>query len=413
MYTEISCCRICGNKNLSKILDLGSQMLTGVFPRQKNANLTIGPLVLVKCDESVDGACGLVQLGHSYELGELYGENYGYRSGLNASMVAHLQSKVDRILNLVKLDKGDIVIDIGSNDCTTLKAYPDQGQELIGIDPTGLKFLDFYPAHVRLIPEFFSAKAFKNIYQSKKAKVITSFSMFYDLENPMAFMREIFEVLEDDGVWVFEQSYMPSMIRTNSYDTVCHEHLEFYGLRQIQYMCENVGFHIIDVEFNDINGGSISVTVRKKQPNDFLSAEVCQILKNEIDQGYSGLEIYRAFASRVLQSRDELIDFIKSVKSEGKRIAAIGASTKGNVLLQYCKLTSLDLDCVGEVNQEKYGSFTPNTWIPIVPEDEVINSGFDYLVVLPWHFRQYFENSRKFRGINLVFPLPTLSIYKN
>jgi len=385
-------------------------MLTGVFPKQKNAHLTIGPLVLVKCDESVDDACGLVQLGHSYELGELYGENYGYRSGLNASMVTHLQSKVDRILDLITIEKGDIFLDIGSNDCTTLKSYPDQGQELIGIDPTGLKFLDFYPAHIRLIPEFFSAQAFKNIYPSKKVKVITSFSMFYDLEDPMAFMREVSEVLADDGIWVFEQSYMPSMISTNSYDTICHEHLEFYGLRQIQFMSEKVGFHIIDVEFNDVNGGSISVTVRKKQPNDSITSEVSQILKNEIDQGYSGLDIYKAFALRVLQSRDDLVKFIKSVKNEGKKIAAIGASTKGNVLLQYCNLTSLDLDCIGEVNQEKYGSYTPNTWIPIIPEDEVINLGFDYLVVLPWHFRQFFENSSKFQGSKLVYPLPTLSI---
>jgi hypothetical protein len=175
-------------------------------------------------------------------------------------------------------------------------------------------------------------------------------------------------------------------------------------------MSEKVGFHIIDVEFNDVNGGSISVTVRKKQPNDSITSEVSQILKNEIDQGYSGLDIYKAFALRVLQSRDDLVKFIKSVKNEGKKIAAIGASTKGNVLLQYCNLTSLDLDCIGEVNQEKYGSYTPNTWIPIIPEDEVINLGFDYLVVLPWHFRQFFENSSKFQGSKLVYPLPTLSI---
>ena len=304
-------------------------------------------------------------------------------------------------------------IDIGSNDCTTLKAYPDQGQELIGIDPTGLKFLGFYPENIRLISEFFSAETFKNIYPSKKVKVITSFSMFYDLEDPMAFMREIFEILADDGVWVFEQSYMPSMVSTNSFDTVCHEHLEFYGLRQIQYMAQKVGFHIIEAELNDVNGGSISVTVRKKQPNDSPSSDVSKILRYEIDQGYSGLDVYKDFAARVLKSRNDLVDFIQRVKKEGKRIAAIGASTKGNVLLQYCNLTASDLEYVGEVNQEKYGSYTPNTWIPIIPEDEVIDLDFDYLLVLPWHFRNFFEKSSKFKGSRLVFPLPTLSVFGN
>ncbi len=410
MHKEIKACRICGNKSLLKVLDLGQQMLTGVFPKEKYADLTVGPLVLVKCDESLHGACGLLQLGHSYELGELYGENYGYRSGLNASMVSHLQSKVQRINELIKLEKGDIVLDIGSNDCTTLKAYPDLGQELIGIDPTGIKFRDFYPGNIRLIPEFFSAKTVKRIFPLKKMKVITSFSMFYDLEDPLEFMQEIFEVIADDGIWVFEQSYMPSMISTNSYDTVCHEHLEFYGLRQIQYMVEKVGFHIIDVEFNNINGGSISVAVRKKRSNDLLSTKVSQILNNEILQGFSGLDVYSAFRERVLKSRNELVQFIENIKKQGKRIAAIGASTKGNVLLQFCNFSSQDIDCVGEVNQEKYGSYTPGTWIPIVPEDEVINGGFDYLLILPWHFREFFENSPKFQGAKLVFPLPTLSI---
>jgi Putative zinc binding domain/Methyltransferase domain len=254
MYKKIEKCRICGNTHLECVLDLGEQMLTGVFPREKNANITIGPLRLVKCVGG-DDACGLLQMEHSYDLGEMYGENYGYRSGLNTSMVGHLNNKVKRILELIELHKGDLVIDIGSNDSTTLQAYPSSGPVLVGVDPTGTKFHNYYPPHIQLIPDFFTSALVKAKFPGQKAKVVTSFSMFYDLEDPMGFMQQVFDLLADDGIWVFEQSYMPTMLDTNSYDTVCHEHLEFYTVRQIKWMADRVGFKILDVEFNDINGG--------------------------------------------------------------------------------------------------------------------------------------------------------------
>ena len=263
MIKKISHCRVCGNAVLAPMLDLGEQVLTGVFPRNKRASVTSGPLRLVKCTGG-DHVCGLLQLEHTYDLAEMYGLNYGYRSGLNASMVAHLRRKVDRIRANVELTPGDLVVDIGSNDSTTLQAYPDSGLTLVGIDPTGVKFHSFYPPHVQLISEFFSAALIKDRFQDRKARVVTSFSMFYDLEDPLAFMRDVHDVLADDGIWVFEQSYMPTMLATNSFDTVCHEHLEYYALRQIKWMADRVGFRIVDVEFNDVNGGSFSVTVRKR-----------------------------------------------------------------------------------------------------------------------------------------------------
>lgn len=242
MYTKIEKCRICGNVNLEQVLNLGEQALTGVFPREKSNQVTSGPLRLVKCIGENDDECGLLQLEHSYELSEMYGENYGYRSGLNDSMVKHLHKKVERILASVELNDGDLVVDIGSNDSTTLQAYPSSGPNLVGIDPTGIKFHKYYPDHIQLIPDFFSSRLLNNRFPGKKAKIITSFSMFYDLEKPMKFMQEVFDVLADDGVWVFEQSYMPTMLEMNSYDTVCHEHLEYYALSQIKWMSDRVGF---------------------------------------------------------------------------------------------------------------------------------------------------------------------------
>lgn len=409
MYKKIEKCRICGNSNLVRVLELGEQMLTGVFPAEKGAKITTGPLNLVKCMGD-DEVCGLVQMEHSYALGEMYGENYGYRSGLNAGMVAHLHGKVKKILTQVDLLEGDLVIDIGSNDSTTLQAYPFSGQVLVGVDPTGIKFRSYYPPHIQLIPDFFSSALVKARFHEKKAKVVTSFSMFYDLEDPVGFMQQVYEVLADDGVWVFEQSYMPTMLETNSYDTVCHEHLEFYALRQIKWMADKVGFRIVDVEFNDVNGGSFSITVSKANGDLSVVSAVQKILNGERKQGLDTLEPYQAFEKRSEKTRTDLLDFIKTAHDEGKTVAALGASTKGNVLLQYCGLTEKDIAFVGEVNVEKFGCYTPGTWIPIIPEDELLAQKPDYLIVLPWHFRKFFLAQKKYSGTTLVFPLPVLEV---
>ncbi len=408
MYTKIVKCRICNNTHLERVLDLGEQMLTGVFPREVDAMVTTGPLCLVKCCGG-DDVCGLLQLEHTYDLGEMYGENYGYRSGLNASMVAHLHAKVQRIKTLVALNPGDLIVDIGSNDSTTLQAYPHD-LNLVGIDPTGVKFHNFYPPHIKLIPDFFSSRLLKESFPRRKAKVVTSFSMFYDLESPMDFMREVHEVIADDGIWVFEQSYMPTMLATNSYDTVCHEHLEFYALRQIQWMTERVGFHILDVEFNDVNGGSFSITVAKTASRCTVLPAVQKILDQEHELGLDTLVPYQDFAERIAKTRDDLLAFIFGAKADGKTVAALGASTKGNVLLQYCGLTDKEVSFVGEVNAEKYGCYTPGTWIPIISEVEVLAKKIDFFIVLPWHFRKFFESSPVFQGQKLVFPLPMLAM---
>ena len=383
-------------------------MLTGVFPRNKNENITTGPLRLVKCVGGEE-VCGLVQLEHSYSLGEMYGENYGYRSGLNASMVAHLRGKVRKILSQVELLAGDLVVDIGSNDSTTLQAYP-VGPLLVGIDPTGVKFSSYYPEHVQLIPDFFSAALLSERFPRKKAKVITSFSMLYDLEDPISFLKDIHEVLADDGIWVFEQSYMPTMLETNSYDTVCHEHLEHYSLRQIKWMTDSVGFNIRDVEFNNINGGSFSVTVSKRRGDSSIPPIMVQkILDRERKLGLDTLTPYQQFAERVSRSKQDLLHFLGSARAEGKTVAALGASTKGNVLLQYCGLTPKDISYIGEVNSDKFGAYTPGTWIPIIPESDLLAMKPHYLLVLPWHFRAFFESSSKWANSELIFPLPQLS----
>lgn len=413
-YQEISGCRICGNKNLRPILSLGKQSLTGVFPKTKDQHVASGPLSLVQCDEAGGGGgCGLVQLRESYDKGQMYGNDYGYRSGLNPSMADHLQAKGRRILSQVPLEPGDLVVDIGSNDGTLLRAYPERGQTLVGFDPAGEPFRKYYPPHAELISGYFSAAAFRERYGDKRAKIITSIAMFYDLESPLDFMCQVRDILADDGVWVSEQSYLPSMIQANSYDTICHEHLEYYCLKQIRWMTESAGLTILDVELNDVNGGSFSVTVAKPGapvPGD--PARVARILQEE--EAFRRPEPYEAFRNKIAAHRDELRRFLQDLRAGGKKALGYGASTKGNVILQFCGLTETDLPCIGEVNPDKFGRYTPGTLIPIVSEAEAKAARPDYLMVLPWHFKDFIlkkETDYLKSGGRLVFPLPSLSVY--
>jgi NDP-4-keto-2,6-dideoxyhexose 3-C-methyltransferase len=340
----------------------------------------------------------------------MYGDNYGYRSGLNPSMVRHLHAKVARILNMVDLTDHPIVLDIGSNDGTTLSAYPADQCTRVGMDPTATKFRQYYPEGVTVIPDFFSGKRFDDAFPNRKARVVTSFSMFYDLERPMDFVREVASILDEQGIWVFEQSYMPLMLERNSYDTACHEHLEYYGLHQIDWMLSRSGLKIVDIEFNDVNGGSFSVTAAKAESAYSESPKAQEILDQELAEGLDGLLPYLAFAKRTEASRDKLREFVAQARAEGRRVAFLGASTKGNVLLQYCGFTNEDVEAVGEVNPDKFGVFTPGTLLPIVDERELLANEPDYLIVLPWHFRDFFVTKYRLTKGRLVFPLPELEV---
>jgi hypothetical protein len=233
--------------------------------------------------------------------------------------------------------------------------------------------------------------------------------MFYDLEEPVAFMQDVFDSLDEEGIWVFEQSYMPTMLKQNSYDTVCHEHLEYYGLKQIQWMAKKVGFTIVDVEFNDVNGGSFSVVAAKTGSWQAQNAKTIEpLLDAERKLGLDTLQPYVEFAARTAASREALVGFIDSAIQSGKKVTALGASTKGNVVLQYCGLDEKRISQVGEVNETKFGCFTPGTLIPIVPEVDLLKTDPDHLLILPWHFRAFFEKSARLKGRHLLFPLPTL-----
>lgn len=408
MYNTIDQCRICGNKQLVEILNLGEQALTGIF-HAPDETIDTAPLVLVKChDEDASSCCGLVQLKHTYELSKMYGEHYGYRSSLNSSMVTHLQSTVKEILDFdLPLTATDLIIDIGSNDGTTLNSYPDTPATLVGIDPTAKYFKSYYKQHINIIDDFFSAQKVKNAFPGSKAKIITSFSMFYDLEDPQAFTNEVAQLLDDEGIWVLEQSYLPLMLKNNSFDTICHEHLEYYALSQIQWLFAKAGLKVIDVRFNLVNGGSFKVYAAKKESvHPVNHAVIDQIMADERDLQLATMKPYQAFCERIELLKQALLEKIEQINQAGKSVYGLGASTKGNVLLQYYNLDARKIKAIGEVNSDKFGKVTPGSLIPIEDEQDILAKNPDYLLVLPWHFKSFFEHNPRFSQTRLIFPLP-------
>ncbi|MCY9787287.1 class I SAM-dependent methyltransferase [Nocardiopsis sp. EMB25] len=405
----IPACRVCDNRELIPVLDLGEQALTGVFPRSREEVVPEFPLELVKCSPS---GCGLVQLRHTPDPGLMYGEGYGYRSGIRPFMVDHLRGKVESVRRRVELGAGDIVVDIGSNDATLLRSYPDAGLRRVGIDPTGGKFRDRYPDDAELIVDYFSRDVFTERFGDERARVVTSIAMFYDLPDPLAFMRDVRDILADDGVWLMEQSYLPSMLEADAYDIVCHEHLEYYALRQIEWMAERVGLTVLSAEITDVYGGSLCVTLaRSTSPHTVDENGLDRVRALESQAKIDTMAPFETFARRVEHQRDALRSFLADSLDAGRLTAGYGASTKGNVILQYCGITERELPCVGEVSPEKAGRFTPGTRIPIVSEEEAKAMRPDQLLVLPWIYRKGFvERERDFlaSGGRLVFPLPEL-----
>lgn len=412
---EIKKCRICGNHDLIPILSLGVQVLAGRFPSADEPDPPRAPLELVKCNNAINSdACGLLQLKHSVPPEEMYLHEYGYRSGINQTMRSHLKGIVRRVQEIVELHPANVVLDIGSNDATLLKCYETPGLRKIGIDPTGTQFREFYTEDIELVSDYFNSSNYFSVSPDKQAKVITSIAMFYDLETPTKFIEDIKRILQADGIWVLEQIYMPTMLRMNSFDTVCHEHLEYYSLKQIDWMLQKNDMRILDVEFNDINGGSFRVYAC--HANSLLKStrdRINSIFSSEEKIGLDSELLYKEFKDRVFRIKKKLYAFLTTEKAKNKSTFLYGASTKGNVLLQFCNIDHTLVSAAADRNPEKWGRRTPGTNIPIISEDEARKARPDYFLVLPWHFKKEFiEREADFlaSGGKFIFPLPEIEI---
>jgi len=402
-------CRICNSTNLATILDFGQIALTGVFLK-KGSEVDSAPLEFVICED-----CGLGQLRHTYAQDALYGESYGYESHLNSSMVAHLQAKA-RMLEgkYLSLESAPIVVDIASNDGTLLSGYTLKNAKLVGIDPLIDTVSDCYPSESVKVKRFFSSKNYFEVVPTK-ANLVTSLSVLYDLDSPVKFASNVNDILKENGIWHFEQSYMPTMVDTLSYDTICHEHLLYLRLKDIVTILELSNFKLIDVTLNSINGGSIAVTAIKTSNQVEVDPFVTHLLRKEEELGYSDGTRLRKFSLDAKQHAAELKKLIDEYMEAGYKIYGLGASTKGNALLQLCGIQSDQVECIGDINPRKFGRQTPGSCIPIVDEKLVLNSDIKKKIalVMPWHFRDgIVKKSEEYltNGGKLLFPLPNIEV---
>jgi len=339
--------------------------------------------------------------------------NYGYQSSLNDSMKFHLKTIAEKIRDYLNFTDGDVIVDIGSNDGTFLSFFENLGLKRVGIDPTISKFADSYHSDIIKVPEFFTKDSFNSV-SDKSAKFISSISMMYDLDDPVNFALQVHGCLDDNGFWFFEQSYLGLMLEKLAYDTVCHEHLEYYSAYTIHNILNKTGFLVRSIELNSINGGSIAILAsKKKNETDEHCEEFITLLNDELSQGLNTRDKLIAYSDNVKLHRDDLVKVVNKFLLQGKTISALGASTKGNVLLQYCGLDRTKISMIGDVNPDKFGCVTPGTHIPIVPESKVFDLKPDVILILPWHFEETFMNKTKSfvkNGGIVIFPLPTIKL---
>ena len=407
-YKKISRCRLCYSKKITSIIDFGSICLSSTFPYKNSKYKKITPMIFGICK-----SCRLPQLLHNYNLKELYNEDYGYRSGINRTMINHLTGITKEIKKIVKFNTGDYVLDIASNDGTLLKSYKSSKINYVGIDPTITQFKKYYPKNYKTKAALFSKQKYLSLSKKQKAKVITSIAMLYDVWNPNKFVSDIKDILSEDGIWVMEMYYLPILLKYNAYDSICHEHITYLSLNHINYLCEKNNLRIFKVSLNKMNCGSIRYFICHKSAkfrSNFNSIQKCKKLEKIL----SNDKCFYNFKRKIQSLSKKLHFIIKNFRKKEKIVHIYGASTKGNILIQYSKLDVRNISFAADRNPLKWNRKMPGSNIPIISENDSRAQNPDIYLVCPWHFkREFIKREKKFllKGGKLIFPLPKIQIF--
>lgn len=398
-------CRVCNSKKLLAILSLGQIRLSEY--RKDNRKPAAYPLTLVLCQQ-----CLLLQLKHAAPQSVLYTDNYGYRSGINQTMAAELKEIVQKsLLSYGKKKKGMIVVDIGANDGTLIKQYPPSLYR-VAVEPIK-KLAKMAKAHANIvINDFFNVNTFTKAMGKKKADIVTVISCFYDMPDPNAFVADLKEITDEEGIIVIQQNYLKSMLSLNAFDNIVHEHLEYYSMHSMTNLLARHGLEIFHVEQTPINGGSFRTYIarlgqRKRTPS------VSALMRQEKTLKLHTKAPYLAFAKRVQENKSKLRAVIQKAERHGEKVYVYGASTRGNTLLQYFGLTNKLLTAAVERNEEKWGTKIASLGIPIISEEQARKEKPAYMLVLPWFFKDEFvkrERAYLKGGGKLIFPLPKMKI---
>lgn len=385
-------------------MSLGNQYVSDFVAFDGNSPQA--PLELVRCR-----TCGLVQLRHTFSRGSLY-RHYWYKSGISPTMRNALADLVARTCEIANPSPGDLVVDIGCNDGTLLRSYKTKGLILVGFEPAENLVPEAKKGTDWIVNDFFSANAFKQEFRNKKAKIVTSVAMFYDLEDPNSFVADVHEILAPKGVWVVQQNYLAIMLEQNGFDNIGHEHLEYYTLGTMQYFLNKHGLEVFEAETNDVNGGSFRTFICHQGEYQIRSS-VMDMMKYEARLRLDEHATYETFAASIRKLRTEARDFIAKEVKHGKTVYVYGASNRGNTILQYYGLDHNLIKKAADANSEKWGRKTVGTLIPIVSKEEARRDRPDYFLILPHHFLEEIAREEKGyleRGGKFIVPLPEFRI---
>lgn len=402
MSNQIKNCRACGSSEITPILSLGSQYITNFIEAETEQGPRV-PLETVLCN-----GCKLLQLRHNAPPEAMWGEQYWYKSGISSTIRADLEDIVAKSNRLKALSAGDLIVDIGCNDGTLLDFY-DNSLKRIGFEPSKNVAEEARSKGHIVINDFFNYDAFRSVFGDAKARIVTAISMFYDLEDPNRFLEDVVSTLDERGLLVIQQNYLVTMLEQNAFDNISHEHREYYSLNSLMGLLRRHDLEVFDVEQNGINGGSIRTYIRKVgngKVTGFPGSEnrIKSLLEREARAGLDTLRPYQEFANRIAGIKENVIKFLNEQKQAGKSIAVYGASTRGNVALQYFGLNADLIDYIADKNPDKWGKMTVGTLIPIISPEEMRRRNPDYLLVNTWHFfdeikeqeRAYHEAGGKF-----------------
>ncbi len=405
---KIKKCRSCGGKNLEFLFSLGRMSFTGKFANNYNKSIPGDKLSLVICKK-----CKLVQLDRNFNPKFLYSKDYGYRTGINKTMTNHVKDVVKEAISKVKPKNKDYILDIASNDGTLLNFY-NKKFYTVGIDPLVNKYKRYYKKIDKKISDFFSYRVLKKNKIYEKFKIVTALSMFYDLKNPDLFLRDLKKILHQDGIFFLEHADLLSIIKNCLFDTICHEHLEYYSTKVIINLMKRNYLRVFDIKQNNINGGSLRYLICHKHAKyKENKKKISSILKEEKKINLENKKTFTNFLKKINLVKSDTTKLILSILNKGKTIHGYGASTKGNVLLQYFNINNKLIPFIADRNSQKFNFFTPGTKIKIISEKLSRQIKPDYYLVLPWHFRKEIlkrESKIRRQGTKFIFPLPKLEV---
>jgi len=417
-FENITKCRVCGNQNLHEVIHIEDQFISPTFVKSNENNplseIKI-PLTVMLCESTSEfKGCGLVQLKQTTDPNLLY-TDYFYRSATNSTMVKDLATVVDKTIERVTVKEGNVVVDIAANDGTLLKNY-SSNLIRIGVEPA--KNIDWsnLDSEITIINDFFNKDSLNKVLDGRKVQIFTCCAMFYDLDDPNDFVQTVKSALAKDGIWCIQLSYVLSMLRNMNFYDICHEHLEYYSLETLNYLMQKHGLTIFDAELNEVNGGSALVFITHIENKIVKSENLQDLLRREMSADLLNRQTYLNFGSRIEDLKKKVFETIKTEVENDGYVVGLGASTKGNVLLQFFGLTKEFIPYISEINSEKIGLRTLGSDIPLVSDSEINEMNPSMKLVLPWYFKKEIvarESKYLLAGGKLFFPMPYPHIVSN